>query len=61
MKDINRADMEGRGNGMELGGVEGGKTITRIYFVRKNYILNRNVNTKSFNKIGKLYPLEVKY
>lgn len=34
-------DPEGRGGGEELGGEEGGKTIIRIYCMRKDSIFNK--------------------
>ena len=34
--------MDGKQNGDELGGIEGGETIIRIYFMRKKPILNSN-------------------
>lgn len=42
MRDRKRIDPDGRGGGKELGEVEGGKTIIRVYFVRrKKSILNK--------------------
>jgi hypothetical protein len=32
-------DADGRRGGEGLGGVEGGETIIRIYYVRKNYFI----------------------
>lgn len=31
-------DLDGRAGGEDLGGVEGGKTINGIYYVRKNLL-----------------------
>lgn len=35
MRDRKRIDPDGRGVGKELGGVEGGRTIIRVYYVRR--------------------------
>jgi hypothetical protein len=36
MRDKKGVDLDGRRGGEELGGVEGGETIIRIYYVEKN-------------------------
>jgi hypothetical protein len=35
MRDRKEADLHGRRCGEELGGIEGGETITRMYCVKK--------------------------
>ena len=37
MRDRKGVDLEGKGGGEELGGINGGKTVIRIYYMRKTY------------------------
>jgi hypothetical protein len=37
-------DLEGGDSGVELGGVEGGETIIRIYYIRKESIFSEGKN-----------------
>jgi hypothetical protein len=39
MRERKVVDPGGRGGGEELGGVEGGETVIRMYFVKKNSII----------------------
>ena len=39
-------DWDGRGGGEGLGGVEGGETIIRIYYVRNESIFNEGEGVK---------------
>jgi hypothetical protein len=41
MRDRKGVDPNRRGSKEELGGVEGGETIFRIYYMRKKSIFNR--------------------
>ena len=41
MRDLKGADPGRRGTGEELGGVEGGKTVFRLYCMRKESMLNK--------------------
>ena len=41
MGDRNRVESDGRNGGEELRGVEGGKTIISIYYMRKKSIFNK--------------------
>lgn len=41
MGDRKGVDLDGRAGGKKLGGVEGGSTIIRIYYVRKMTIFNK--------------------
>jgi hypothetical protein len=48
MRDRKGVDLEGRGGGEELGGVEGGKTIIGIYCTREESILNKRKKGGSY-------------
>lgn len=41
MRDGKGVDPDGRGSGKELGGVEGGESVIRVYYMRKESIFNR--------------------
>lgn len=43
--------MEGRRNGEKLGGIEREETITRIYSMRKKFIINKNTIKQKSRKI----------
>ena len=42
MKDRKGVDLDGRGGGEELGGVEGGEIIIKIYYIRTKSIFSKN-------------------
>ena len=50
MRDRKGVDLDGRRGGEELGGVEGGETIIRIYYVRKKSIFNKRKIEKRIKK-----------
>lgn len=39
-------DLDGSGNGEELGGAKGGKTVIGIYYVRKTSMFNKRKKTE---------------
>lgn len=41
MRNKKGGDLKGSGGGEELEEIEGDKTIIRIYYMRKDYILNK--------------------
>jgi hypothetical protein len=43
-RDIKGVESEGREGGEELGGIEGGKTVIRIYDVTKESVFNKRKN-----------------
>lgn len=45
MRDRKEVDLDGGQGREELGGVEGGETVTRIYYVRKT-IFNKKLQVK---------------
>lgn len=45
-RDRKGVDWDGRGGGEGLGGVEGGETIIRIYYVRNESIFNEGEGVK---------------
>lgn len=60
MRDRKRINPDGRGGGKELGGVEGGKTIIRVYFVRRKKFHSQQKGGKEIGReqtvaCGKFY------
>lgn len=50
MRDRKRIDPDGRGVGKELGGAEGGKTIKRVYYVRRKKIHSQQKGGKEIGR-----------
>jgi hypothetical protein len=45
-RDKKGVNVDGRGSGEELGGVEGGKTVSWVSCMRKEPMFNKNKNNK---------------
>lgn len=53
MRNRKGMDIEGKEQGEELGGVEGGETLIGVYYVRENSIFNKG-GVVPFNAVPKL-------
>ena len=50
-------DLEARGHGKEVGGLERGKTVIRIYCIGKESIFNKRKNKKKITKKKQLLSM----
>lgn len=48
-------DLNGRGGGKELGGVGGGETVVRTYYIKKIYFKEKKKNKEKLDLLSKYF------